>query len=99
MPVRVTTSERALRGPVRWWRVMCLAALIGWLVGCATSVGPHGEVPPGGPDEASVGFPPYNGPKRRVQVVQINIPLEDVKRYPELAEKRVGFGLSNILVE
>ena len=30
---------------------------------------------------------------------QINIPAEDVKRYPELAEKRVGFGLSSILVE
>src|SRR4030095_14221015 len=28
-----------------------------------------------------------------------NIPAEDVKRYPELAEKRVGFGLSSILVE
>jgi curli biogenesis system outer membrane secretion channel CsgG len=32
-------------------------------------------------------------------VVQINIPLDDIKRYPELAQKRVGFGLSNILVE
>jgi len=78
---------------------MCLAALAGWLVGCATSVGPHGEVQPGGPDEVSVSFPPYHGPKRRVQVVQIKIPLEDVRSYPDLAEKRVGFGLSNILVE
>jgi curli biogenesis system outer membrane secretion channel CsgG len=34
-----------------------------------------------------------------VQVVQINIPADDIRRYPELAEKRVGFGLSNILVE
>jgi hypothetical protein len=32
-------------------------------------------------------------------VVQINIPADDIKRYPELGEKRVGFGLSNILVE
>jgi len=78
---------------------MCLAALAGWLVGCAASGGPYGEAQPGGPDEVSVSFPPYNGPKRRVQVVQINIPADDIRRYPELAEKRVGFGLSNILVE
>src|SRR5215471_53374 len=95
----MTMSERAMRAGVRWWRIMCLATLAGWLVGCATTMGPHGEVPPAGPDEASVSFPPYNGPKRRVQVVQIHIPAEDLKSYPELAEKRVGFGLSNILVE
>src|SRR6266571_5366857 len=95
----MTTSEHALRGSVRGWRVMCLAALAG-LVGCAASVGPLGDVQPRGLDVVSVSFfPPYNGPKRRVQVVEIKIPLEDVRRYPELAEKRVGFGLSNILVE
>jgi curli biogenesis system outer membrane secretion channel CsgG len=44
-------------------------------------------------------FPPYQGPRHRIQVVQINIPAEDIQRYPELVEKRVGFGLSNILVE
>ena len=94
-----TTSECALRGGVRWWGIMCLTVLVGWLLGCATSVGPHGEGQSGGPDEARISFPPYSGPKRRVQVVQINIPAEDIRRYPELAEKRVGFGLSNILVE
>src|SRR5215472_12270655 len=98
-PVRMTMSQCVLRGSMRWWRTMCLAILAGWLVECAASVGPHGEVPPGGPDEVSVSFPPYNGPKRRVQVVQIRIPAEDLKGYPELAEKRVGFGLSNILLE
>jgi hypothetical protein len=46
-----------------------------------------------------ISFPPYQGPKHRVQVVQIHIPADDLKNYPELAEKRVGFGLSNILVE
>src|SRR5215471_12786371 len=95
----MTMSECVLRGSMRWWRTVCLAILAGWLVGCAASVGPHGEAPPGGPDEVSVSFPPYNGPKRRVQVVQIRIPAEDLKGYPELAEKRVGFGLSNILLE
>jgi hypothetical protein len=44
-------------------------------------------------------FPPFTGPKRKVQVVQINIPLDDTRRFAELAEKRVGFGLINLLVE
>jgi curli biogenesis system outer membrane secretion channel CsgG len=95
----MTTSARTLRGRVRWRGVLCLAALTGWLLGCATGVGPHGEGQPGGPDEGSISFPPYSGPKRRVQVIEIKIPAEDIRRYPELAEKRVGFGLSNILVE
>ena len=95
----ITLSKHTLRGRVRWWSLMCLAALAGWLLGCAAGVGPHGEVQSGGPDEVSISFPPYNGPKRRVQVIEIKIPAEDIRRYPELAEKRVGFGLSNILVE
>lgn len=72
-------------------------ALLGW--GCASSMGPHGLPPSGAPTEAHLSFPAYHGPRRDIQVVQINIPLDDIKRYPELAEKRVGFGLSNILVE
>jgi curli biogenesis system outer membrane secretion channel CsgG len=74
--------------------------IIGFLGGgCASSVGPHGMAQPVTPDAESVSFPPYHGTPRKIQVVQINIPADDIKRYPELAEKRVGFGLSNILVE
>jgi curli biogenesis system outer membrane secretion channel CsgG len=77
-----------------------LLALLVFLGGCATSSGPHGASSAVPPDTATpVRFPPYEGRKRKVQVVQIRIPLEDAKRYPELAEKRVGFGLSNILVD
>lgn len=83
-----------------WHRMGSLFALLVFLGGCATSAGPHGA-PPVAPSEAPrlVHFPPYEGRKRKVQVVQINIPAEDIKRYPELAEKRVGFGLSSILVD
>jgi curli biogenesis system outer membrane secretion channel CsgG len=69
------------------------------LWGCATTIGPHGSAPSTLQEEEHVSFPPYQGPKRRIQVVQISISADDVKRYPELAEKRVGFGLSSILVE
>jgi len=79
--------------------LLCLVitGFICW--GCASSVGPHGMAQPTAPEVESVRFPSYLGPKRKIQVVQINIPAEDIKHYPELGEKRVGFGLSNILVE
>jgi hypothetical protein len=41
-------------------------------------------------------FPPYQGPKHTIQIVRISIPLEEVKKYPELGEKLVGFGLYNM---
>lgn len=95
MPSR---HQQSVKGTVRWWSIVCLAALSCLLAGCATSVGPHGPGP-SEPLEEVISFPPSTGPKRKVQVVQINIPTDDTRRYPELAEKRVGFGLSNILVE
>lgn len=70
------------------------------LWGCASTVGPLGPATPQpAVSDDTPRFPAYQGPKRKVQVVQINIPAADVQRYPELAEKRVGFGLSSILVE
>jgi curli biogenesis system outer membrane secretion channel CsgG len=82
-----------------WRQMVCLMVigLLGW--GCASSEGPHGMVQPTSPEVETVRFPPYRGPKHKIQVVQINIPADDIKHYPELGEKRVGFGLSNILVE
>src|SRR2546429_430707 len=84
---------------VLWLSLAGLTVLSCLCTGCASNVGPEGTVPLELPADKSVSFPPYSGPKRKVQVVQINIPLDDIKRYPELGEKRVGFGLSSILVE
>ncbi|MFC2089035.1 CsgG/HfaB family protein, partial [Calditrichota bacterium] len=44
-------------------------------------------------------FPPYNGPKSRIQVLRFGIPNEILNRYPELADKRVGWGLYNRIIE
>jgi hypothetical protein len=38
-------------------------------------------------------LPAYSGPRHRVQLVRLAIPDEIVKKYPELAEKRVGWGV------
>ncbi|MFA6440627.1 MAG: CsgG/HfaB family protein [Bacteriovoracaceae bacterium] len=44
-------------------------------------------------------FPPYSGEKIRIQVLQVGVSDAIVKKYPEFAEKRVGFGIANRLVE
>lgn len=44
-------------------------------------------------------FPPYNGPRQQVQIVELTIPDEIVQKYPELQEKRVGWGMYNRIVE
>jgi len=44
-------------------------------------------------------FPPYSGPKTRIQVVRFEIPADVTTKYPELADKRVGWGLCNRIVE
>ena len=82
-----------------WRRVACtmVVGLLCW--GCAANVGSHGAAPSTPSEAEGVKFPPIRGAKRKIQVVQINIPADDIKCYPELGEKRVGVGLSNILVE
>jgi curli biogenesis system outer membrane secretion channel CsgG len=44
-------------------------------------------------------FPPYGGPKQRVQILRFGVPQEIADRYPELAEKRVGWGLYNTVID
>ncbi len=78
---------------------LLIAALALAVGGCATPPPPAAQASAPVMEEPAVQFPPYDGPKRRVQVVEIQIPEKDLEHYPELAEKRVGFGLSSILVE
>lgn len=92
--------------PMQKWRLGVLIGLGSVLGGCATMQPPHGTgmQPPRSPgcqDVEESRLPPYQGKENpwKIHVVQIHIPKEDIEHYKELAEKRVGFGLSNILVE
>lgn len=49
--------------------------------------------------ETPASFPPYAGPKTRVQVIRFGIPSDIVEKYQELADKRVGWGLCNRIIE
>lgn len=92
--------SRRARLPRRGWTGLAgLVLLSGLHLGCATTVGPEGIAALELAADRSLSFPVYTGPKRKIQVVQISVPVEEIKRYPDLADKRVGFGLSNLLVE
>ena len=41
----------------------------------------------------------YTGPKKLVQVIRFGIPAEVLKKYKELGDKRVGWGLCNRIVD
>jgi curli production assembly/transport component CsgG len=49
--------------------------------------------------DTSKPFPLYNGPKSRVQIIRFGIPQDIISKYPELADKRVGWGLYNRLID
>lgn len=44
-------------------------------------------------------FPAYDGSKKRVQILRFGVPQEIAERYPELAQKRVGWGLYNTVID
>ncbi|RLC52729.1 MAG: hypothetical protein DRI23_02095 [Candidatus Cloacimonadota bacterium] len=83
------------------YQVLVLSVLL-VIVGCA-SVSTYTE------DEGSYNtdkearekfvFPDYEGLKTRVQIIRFGIPETIAKQYPELGDKRVGWGLCNRLVE
>jgi curli biogenesis system outer membrane secretion channel CsgG len=50
-------------------------------------------------ENAGFAFPTYSGPKIRIQIIRFGIPEEISAKYPELASKRVGWGLCNRLAE
>ena len=82
------------------WRLVALVVALGTTVsGCGSTNRPQASSPPPAVEDDSVRFRPHEGPRRRVQVVEIGIPAKELDRYPELREKRVGLGLSSILVE
>lgn len=44
-------------------------------------------------------FPPFEGEKKQVTVVELSIPQELLELYPELADNRVGWGIYNRIVD
>ncbi len=92
------TTETAINAQHMASRACILGLLLAGLclLGCASSEGPVIAAVSSPPPPS---FAPYEGPQRRVQVVEISVRKSDLEHYPELADKRVGFGMSKLLVE
>ncbi len=76
--------------------MLCLAC---WAcASVSTQTAPRHEQAAGASPTALASGSP-SGPKTRVQVIRFGIPKDVADKYPELADKRVGWGLCNRLVE
>ena len=94
-----TVSEQ----PMWRLRIAVIAVIVvvaGILIGgCAPRLGAQDIVPPPRYDAQLVRFPPWTGPKHKLQIQEITVPEIELKRYPTLASAQVGQGLSRLLVE
>lgn len=78
-----------------------IAAVLVLVTGCA-SVSTEGvDIRGSAADEVVPGatVQPHTGPRHRVQVIRIGIGRDIAEQHPELADRRVGYGLSNRILE
>lgn len=91
-------------------RTNILILLIVWSIaivavhGCATMSTPGGDTDPfannhAGTDETVIEFPPTVKDPVRTQVIRFGLDPSVEEKYPELREKRIGWGLCNRIVE
>ncbi len=73
------------------------AMLLAVVAGCASVSTVTRDTTPKNDTEVLVAASP--GPKTRVQIVRIDLPDSLLRLYPELREKRVGWGVGNRLVD
>ena len=82
-----------------------LSFTLAWvLIGCASVKTESTDYGSGKPEPESKSATPeqqedYTGPRQLVQVVRFGIPKDVLESYKELADKRVGWGLCNRIVE
>ncbi len=80
-------------------RILLLATLALFLSNCATvSKAPSTSSSPADVVEVP-SLPPYHGARQRIMVFPWNISKVDLEKYPYLQQQRVGFGLSNRLLD
>ena len=73
--------------------------LVSLLLGCASVEVADGDDPFSTQVPEKISFPKYEGPQSRVQVIRFGIPTDVASKYPELLEKRIGWGLCNRIVD
>ena len=83
-------------------KILCLALIffvLGVLSRCASVEMSENDASFNPQTSDKISFPEYQGPKSRVQVIRFVIPTDVANKYPELLEKRVGWGLCNRIVD
>jgi curli biogenesis system outer membrane secretion channel CsgG len=91
---------------VRRWRRMaagtvacCAAATLLFGMSCASVSTERSAAAMQGKKVENAAYPAYAGEKKRVQIIRFGVPQEVTAQYPELAEKRIGWGLYNTVID
>lgn len=79
--------------------LICCAAWACASVSTKTATTPGNSTEAAGVIKTPASGASYDGPRTRVQVIRFGVPKEVVDKYPELADKRVGWGLCNRIVD
>jgi hypothetical protein len=98
----IRKSPRVLRGTVSCIAatVACgLAASLLLVASCASVSTERSAAAVAGKKAENEAFPPYSGETKRVQIIRFGVPQEIAAQYPELAEKRIGWGLYNTVID
>ena len=79
--------------------VMSILLVAFFILSCATVSTEKSTAAKQGKAVQDEQYPAYSGEKKRVQIIRFGIPPEITAQYPELAEKRIGWGLYNTVIE
>ena len=89
------TNDIAILARARLLFIGGIVCVIAGLISCGTVSTERGSEY----RSEEAGFLPYDGPKEKVQIVELSIPEEIVAQYPELQERRIGWGMYNRIIE
>jgi curli biogenesis system outer membrane secretion channel CsgG len=93
----------SLRGIVLQRKFILLYIVMLFLGSCASVQAPKsmnaGAAKVSAHSTAFTGYPPYSGEKFRLQILRFEVPAQAAQAYPELQNKKVGWGLYNRLID
>jgi curli biogenesis system outer membrane secretion channel CsgG len=92
-------GELMLRRQFSLLMMGCCAAWACASVSTKTTTTPAAAAQSPSASQAAATGAAYTGPKTRVQVIRFSIPKDVTEKYPELADKNVGWGLCNRIVD
>jgi hypothetical protein len=86
-------------GSIQTSVVVFTSAITAFFLSCATVSTEKSTAAKQGMAVQDEQYPSWSGEKKRAQIIRFGVPPEITAQYPELADKRIGWGLYNTVIE